>query len=140
MANVKRKLRVRFSPDNVDITVPEGWSLLKAALSAGVHINAACGGNGVCGTCKVLIRKGEVESTRSDKLSAEEYQQGYRLACQSRVLSDLVVDIPVESRLETAVLSREMKMATAEAKAAELVATGWGFNPPLSKCYVELEP
>ena len=140
MANVKRKLRVRFSPDNVDITVPEGWSLLKAALSAGVHINAACGGNGVCGTCKVLIRKGEVESTRSDKLSAEEYQQGYRLACQSRVLSDLVVDIPVESRLETAVLSREMKMATAEAKAAELVATGWGFNPPLSKCYVELVP
>lgn len=140
MANVKRKLRVHFSPDNVDINVPEGWSLLKAALSAGVHINAACGGNGVCGTCKVLIRKGEVESTRSDKLSAEEYQQGYRLACQSRVLSDLVVDIPVESRLETAVLSREMKMATAEAKAAELVATGWGFNPPLSKCYVELTP
>jgi uncharacterized 2Fe-2S/4Fe-4S cluster protein (DUF4445 family) len=140
MANVKKKLRVHFSPDNIDIAVPEGSSLLKAALSAGVHINAACGGNGVCGTCKVLIRKGEVASSRSDKLSTEEYQQGYRLACQSRLLSDLVVDIPVESRLETVVLSREMRMATAEAKAAELVATGWVFNPPLSKCYVELAP
>jgi uncharacterized 2Fe-2S/4Fe-4S cluster protein (DUF4445 family) len=140
MANVKKKLRVHFSPDNIDITVPEGGSLLTAALSAGVHINAACGGNGVCGTCKILVRKGEVASAPSDKLSTEEYQQGYRLACQSRVLSDLVIDIPVESRLETAVLSRELRMATAEAKAAELVATGWVFNPPLSKCYVELAP
>ncbi len=140
MAKTKKKLKVHFSPDNIDVTVAEGSSLIEAALSVGVHINAACGGNGVCGTCRVLIRKGEVESTRSDKLSTQEYEQGYRLACQSRVLSDLLVDIPVESRLETAVLGREMKMATAEAKAAELVATGWGFNPPLSKCHVELPP
>jgi uncharacterized 2Fe-2S/4Fe-4S cluster protein (DUF4445 family) len=140
MARIKKKLKVHFSPDNIDVTVAEGTSLLEAALSAGVHINAACGGNGVCGTCRVLIRRGEVESTPSDKLSTQEYEQGYRLACQSRVLSDLLVDIPVESRLETAVLSREMKMATAEAKAAELVATGWGFNPPLSKCHVEIPP
>jgi uncharacterized 2Fe-2S/4Fe-4S cluster protein (DUF4445 family) len=138
MANIKKKLKIHFSPDNIDVAVAEGSSLLKAALSAGVHINAACGGNGVCGTCKVLIKKGEVDSTRSVKLSSQEYQQGYRLACQSRVVSDLSVDIPVESRLETAVLSREMKMATAEAEAAELVATGWSFNPPLSKCSVEL--
>jgi uncharacterized 2Fe-2S/4Fe-4S cluster protein (DUF4445 family) len=138
MANIKKKLKIHFSPDNIDVAVAEGSSLLKAALSAGVHINAACGGNGVCGTCKVLIKKGEVDSTRSVKLSSQEYQQGYRLACQSRVVSDLSVDIPVESRLETAVLSREMKVATAEAEAAELVATGWSFNPPLSKCSVEL--
>jgi uncharacterized 2Fe-2S/4Fe-4S cluster protein (DUF4445 family) len=138
MANIKKKLKIHFSPDNIDVAVAEGSSLLKAALSAGVHINAACGGNGVCGTCKVLIKKGEVDSTRSVKLSSQEYQQGYRLACQSRVVSDLSVDIPLESRLETAVLSREIKMATAEAEAAELVATGWSFNPPLSKCSVEL--
>ena len=138
MANIKKKLKIHFSPDNIDVAVAEGSSLLKAALSAGVHINAACGGNGVCGTCKVLIKKGEVDSTRSAKLSSQEYQQGYRLACQSRVVSDLSVDIPLESRLETAVLSREIKMATAEAEAAELVATGWSFNPPLSKCSVEL--
>ncbi len=138
MASTKKKLKVHFNPDNIDLAVPEGENLLKAALSAGVHINAACGGSGVCGTCKVLIKKGQAESTRSDKLSTEEYEQGYRLGCQSRIVTDLVVDIPVESRLETAVLSREMKMATAEAKAAGLVATGWSFNPPLSKCYVEL--
>ena len=139
MANIKKKLKIHFNPDNIDITVPEGESLLRAAMSAGVHINAACGGNGVCGTCKVLIKRGGVESTRSEKLSPEEYEQGYRLACQSRVLTDLVVDIPLESRLETAVLSREAQVVEGGGpKAAEAIATGWSFSPPLNKCYVEL--
>jgi len=50
------------------------------------------------------------------------------------VLSDLTVYIPVESRLEKAVLSREQKQVS------EILATGWRFTPPLSKYYVELPP
>jgi len=128
------KRRVHFNPDNVDIIVEQGSSLLQAAIDAGVHINASCGGAGVCGTCKVLIEKGEVESTRTERLSEEEYKQGIRQACQSRVLTDLSVYVPVESRLEKAVLSREQK------RAAEALATGWRFKPPLSKFFIELPP
>ncbi|MFC2020042.1 2Fe-2S iron-sulfur cluster-binding protein, partial [Chloroflexota bacterium] len=130
----RKKLRVHFKPDKTDVVVAEGANLLEAAITAGVHINASCGGNGVCGTCKVLIEKGEVESLRSDKLSAEEYRQGYRQACQSRVLSDLTVYVPVESRLEQAILSREGKQVS------EVLATGWRYKPPLRKCFVELTP
>jgi len=128
------KRRVHFEPDNAVITVEEGDNLLQAAIDAGVHISASCGGAGVCGTCKVLLRKGEVESVRSEKLSDEEWQQGIRQACQSRVITDLTVYIPVESRLERAVLSRESK------EIAETLATGWRFGPPLSKCFIELPP
>ena len=130
MTPTNKKLKVHFNPDNVDVTAAEGENLLKVAMAAGIHINAACGGSGVCGTCRVLIKKGEVESTRSEKLSPEEYEQGFRLACQSRLITDLVVDIPVESRLETAVLSRELKMVAGKAEPAEAIATGWSFNPP----------
>ncbi len=135
-----KQVRVHFEPDNVDVVVERGASLLQAAIDAGVHINASCGGAGVCGTCKVLIEKGEVESSRSEKLSQEEWGQGIRQSCQSRVLTDLAVNIPVESRLETAVVSREIKMATSAAGPAEAIATGWRFKPPLSKCYIELPP
>jgi len=128
------KRRVHFEPDNAVIMVEEGDNLLQAAIDAGVHISASCGGAGVCGTCKVLLRKGEVESVRSEKLSDEEWQQGIRQACQSRVITDLTVYIPVESRLERAVLSRESK------EIAETLATGWRFGPPLSKCFIELPP
>ena len=86
--STNKKRRVHFEPDKVDIVVEQGANLLEAAIAAGVHINASCGGAGVCGTCKVLIETGEVESTRTEKLSEEEYEQGLRQACQSRVLTD----------------------------------------------------
>jgi len=78
-----KKVRVHFEPDNVGIIVERGANLLQAAIDAGVHITASCGGAGVCGTCKVLIEKGEVESSRSEKLSQEEWEQGIRQAGQS---------------------------------------------------------
>ena len=135
--STREKRRVHFDPDNVDIAVEEGANLLEAAIAAGVHINASCGGAGVCGTCKVLIKQGQVESTRTEKISAEEYEQGLRQACQSRIITDLVVDIPVESRLETAVLDRER---VGVIQPLEALATGWRFKPPLSKLFVELPP
>ncbi len=129
-----KKRGIHFDPDNVDIVVEEGANLLEAAIAAGARINAACGGAGVCGTCKVLISTGEVESTRSEKLSEEEYKQGLRQACQSRIITDLTVYVPVESRLEKAILSYEGK------RVSEALATGWRFKPPLSKFFVELPP
>ncbi len=131
---VSSKRHVHFSPDNVGIEVEQGTNLLEAAIDAGVHIYASCGGAVTCGTCKVLIEKGQVETTRTKKVSEEEYKQGIRQACQSRVLTDLAVCVPVESRLEKAVLSREEK------RVSEAVATGWRFKPPLSKFFVELPP
>ena len=129
-----KRRRVHFDPDHVDIVVEQGTNLLQTAIDAGVHINASCGGAGVCGTCKVLIEKGEVESTRTEKISEEEYKRGIRQACQSRVITDLTVYVPVESRLEKAVLSREGKGTS------EVLATGWRFKPPLSKFFIELPP
>ena len=129
-----KKVKIHFDPENVDIVVGKGENLLQAAIAAGVHIYASCGGAGTCGTCKVLIEEGQVETTRTERVSEEEYQQGIRQACQSRVLTDLIVYVPVESRLEKAVMSREKEVV------AEALATGWRFKPPLNKCYVELPP
>ena len=100
-----KKVKIHFDPDNVDIVVGKGENLLQAAIAAGVQIFASCGGAGTCGTCKVLIEEGQVETTRTEKVSEEEYKQGVRQACQSRVLTDLIVYVPVESRLEKAVVT-----------------------------------
>lgn len=132
-----KKRRVHFDPDNVDIVVEEGDNLLEAAIAAGVHINASCGGSGVCGTCKVFIENGVVDSIRTEKLSEEEYELGLRQACQSSIITDLTVHIPVKSRLETAILAWERKEITA---GTEALATGWRFAPPLSKLFIELPP
>jgi uncharacterized 2Fe-2S/4Fe-4S cluster protein (DUF4445 family) len=131
-----KKYTVHFEPDNIDIVVDEGANLMETAVAAGVHINASCGGAGVCGTCNVLVRSGRVESTRTDKVSDKDYKKGMRQSCQSRVTSDLIVEIPVESRLEKAVLAREGKDKTAQIPAA--LVSGWRFDPPVQKLYLEL--
>ena len=51
---------VLFLPHNKKVTVPYGHNLIRAAMEAGVHINASCGGEGVCGKCRVMIEDGTV--------------------------------------------------------------------------------
>ena len=135
---VDKKRRVHFEPDNVDIVVPQGANLLQTAIQAGVHVYASCGGSGTCGTCKVQIEKGEVETMRTPRLSDKEFNQGIRQACQSKILTDLAVKVLPESRLEAAVIVQERKGMVSGSQQLEALATGWEFHPPLSKFFVEL--
>ena len=74
--------KVKFLPYDMQIEVEDGETLIRAAMEAGVHVNASCGGEGVCGKCRVLIEAGTVEGGMSEKLSEKELAGGYRLACQ----------------------------------------------------------
>jgi uncharacterized 2Fe-2S/4Fe-4S cluster protein (DUF4445 family) len=132
---------VKFLPYDMQIDVEDGDTVIRAALEAGVHVNASCGGEGVCGKCRVLIEDGTVDGGISEKLSAEDREKGYRLACQAAVKSDLVVRIPVESTLDAGVL----KMQAAPRRTAhiremnfeELKEKGL-FVAPVEKKYLEL--
>ena len=135
MNELTEQYRVLFQPDNVAIMVNPGDNLMESAIAAGVHINASCGGSGTCGTCNVIIREGEVESERSEKVSEADYASGVRQSCRSRVRGDLIVEIPAESRLEMAVLSKEKAVASGH---HGLMARGWRFDPPVTKLFLEL--
>lgn len=137
MAGFTVKYKVRFEPDNVEIEVPEGANLMQAAIAAGVHINASCGGAGTCGTCNVLVKQGRVDSRKGNKVSEIEFNKGMRQSCQSTVMSDLVIEVPASSRLETSVLAQE-KLSSSTA--GQALATGWTFAPPLEKRFLELAP
>jgi len=135
--------KITFFPCEKSVTVEDGTNLLRAALEAGVHINASCGGEGVCGKCRVIIEEGEVEGGRSEKLSEEEFEKGYRQACLSIVRSDLQVRIPVESVMEAASLSLQIaprkKARIQEMNLDDLKEKGL-FFPPVEKKYLEVPP
>jgi uncharacterized 2Fe-2S/4Fe-4S cluster protein (DUF4445 family) len=90
--------QVTFHPKGRSIDVPEGTSLLEAAILAGVEVNSACAGNGVCGRCKVIV-EGDVESEPSAKVTGEEWSTGYRLACRTKVKGACTVFVPEETQL-----------------------------------------
>ncbi|MHB8909010.1 MAG: ASKHA domain-containing protein [Syntrophales bacterium] len=130
-----KKYKVLFRPDDVTVEAGDGDNLLELARESGVAITAACGGDGVCGTCKVIIEQGEVDSLPGMQLAAEEIAQGVRLACQCRVKGDLVVAVPEGSRM-AAVASRRALVTAEEVMAVE----GWKYAPPIFKLYLELAP
>ena len=133
--------KVLFLPHETEIEVPDGETIIHAAMEAGVHINASCGGEGVCGKCRVRIEQGTVEGGISEKLSQEDRDKGFRLACHAAVKGDLVVRIPVESAMDASAL----RMHKTPRKSAhireynfeELKEKGL-FVPPVEKKFLQL--
>ena len=97
-----KEYKVLFTPEGKEVTIKEGETILESANHAGVYINSECGGEGVCGRCKVQIREGKVDkkSVSMTFLTPDEILQGYVLACQTKIHSDLVISIPPQATLE----------------------------------------
>ncbi|MBE3097545.1 MAG: DUF4445 domain-containing protein [Planctomycetes bacterium] len=93
--------RVVFEPEGRMLFVPDGETLLDAARRAGLHLNAPCGGKGICSGCRVIIPRDPPPPTEAclRELSGEELRRHLRLACQVRVRRDMRVVIPEETRL-----------------------------------------
>jgi len=135
------KCTVAFRPSGRKVEVEKEENILEAAIAAGVHINASCGGSGTCGKCKVKIVQGKTRSPQNPKLSKREFDKGYRLACNTSCLSDLEVEIPLESQVDASVLKlkREGRYLLSPRDIDQLVE-GWEVDPAVFKRYVELDP
>lgn len=95
-----KSYKVKFFPDNVETTAREGENLLELARKCNISINSVCGGDGVCGRCRVIIKKGKVKTEPSEHLKrAEDIRLGYVLACLTSIIEDTEVEIPLESKL-----------------------------------------
>ncbi|MBC8198675.1 MAG: DUF4445 domain-containing protein [Desulfobacteraceae bacterium] len=132
---------VLFLPHNKSIIVRDGENLIRAAMEAGVHINASCGGEGVCGKCRVIIEQGDVDGGITEKLSREECAAGYRQACLSNVKSDMVVRIPVESDIDADVLNMQStprRVTRIMEMDFEQLRQNGRFLPPVEKRYIKL--
>jgi len=92
--------KIKFLPQDVEIEVEEGKTILDAALDNNIRIDHNCGGNCACSTCHVIIEEGfeslgEMSEDEEDMLDeAENLTDTSRLACQCKVTKDLVVRIP----------------------------------------------
>lgn len=74
---------VLFQPGNVLAEVPDGTLVHQAAIRAGIlDLELPCGGEGVCGLCKVQL----------------EGRDTAVLACRTKVTSDIVVHLPERQR------------------------------------------
>ena len=99
--------RVSFYPQNKTVVVDQGTTLLEAALKAQITLNNLCGGDGICGRCKMIVTEGVVSGQVSSKLTREEIQKGYVLACLTTVKTDVVIEIPKETWAKEKIVADE---------------------------------
>ncbi|MHB9036903.1 MAG: ASKHA domain-containing protein [Armatimonadota bacterium] len=93
------KFSVTFLPDKKKVVLEGKKTILEAAELAGVYVNSVCGGDALCGRCKVIVRSGEVSAPPTAYLTRAEIQSGYVLACESCIDGDAIIEVPAESRI-----------------------------------------
>lgn len=110
-----------FLPSGKRGTFSSGTTLLQAARSLGVDIDSVCGGRAMCGRCQIVCSEGDfpkqgIASRRENLAGPGAVERRYasehpdfgdrRLACQARLLGDVVIDVPPESQVHRQVVRK----------------------------------
>jgi uncharacterized 2Fe-2S/4Fe-4S cluster protein (DUF4445 family) len=128
---------VRFFPQDRAVRVPAGTSVLEAAVRARITLDDLCGGHGVCGRCRMVVKEGSRNGNTSALLTPEETARGAVLACQCRAEGDMLVEIPEGTRV------RDSAGATAARFLALPQAAGgrkFAPSPLVDKIFLRLDP
>lgn len=87
-----------FQEQDQRVSVEAGVTILQAARDAGIIIESPCDGVGTCGKCQVQLKDAAPGSWKCEEahyqLPAELQEQGYVLACHTKVYGDLIVVAP----------------------------------------------
>lgn len=90
-------ITVVFEPGGQAVQAPPGSTLMEAAETAGIVLWAPCGRRGTCGQCRVIISStdgcAEPSAAELEHLPQSEIEEGWRLACQAQVVSDVTVSV-----------------------------------------------
>ena len=114
-----------FTPSGIRGRVKKGTTILEAAQKLSVDLNSICGARGRCSKCQVELTFGEFNklNIRSKETSVSErneteliYRTKFhlseerRLGCQTKILGDLVVDVPEDSQIHKQIIKKETSL------------------------------
>lgn len=136
--------KVIFKPHGKEIQCEIGEKLLDVARKAEIFIDAPCNGSQSCGKCKVKLLEGKCDTEKTVHISDEEWEQGYILACATKVTEDIVIEVP--SKLSSSM--HGMKIEGSDKKVDQklfergrkfLEDNGLTYSTNIEKKYMELD-
>ena len=125
MENRNSSATIVFTPSGIRGRVKKGTTILEAAQKFSVDLNSICGARGRCSKCQVELTFGEFNklNIRSKETSVSErneteliYRTKFhlseerRLGCQTKILGDLVVDVPADSQIHKQIIKKETNL------------------------------
>ena len=101
-------LTLKILPIKKTVKVRRGTTLLDALSQSNIQLFTPCGGQGLCGKCKVIILgQNHPEEREHDALTQDEVADGYRLACSFVIREDLRIRLVDDYSLDTRILEGE---------------------------------
>lgn len=88
---------IKILPDQLIIQVKTYTTVVKAVGMAGIDLPQSCGGNSSCTTCRILLKQGKHNLSpallqEQEVLIESGIDKTHRLACQAKVIGDVVVE------------------------------------------------
>lgn len=90
--------RILFSKEpGIYFNCASGSNLMKEVLASGHPVASSCGGDGVCGKCRLQVISGMDSLSKPTELERhlqEKYglKKNERISCQTQVLGEVVID------------------------------------------------
>jgi len=97
---MKHTISFTLDDKQASVEIPTGTLLSDAAHLADIDIGQPCGGQGRCGRCAVQVTEGSIRRRSRLRLSDEDVEQGYALACQTVVEGDVGIYVPPQEKIE----------------------------------------
>jgi uncharacterized 2Fe-2S/4Fe-4S cluster protein (DUF4445 family) len=136
-----KKHTIILQPSGRRGQVDEGTSVRTAARELGVDIESICAENATCGKCTVLIEEGRfekynIDSKRENLSPVGTEERAYlerrpkllkdrgweigqvRLSCQCKILGDVLINVPEESRGNKQIVRKSARERAIEVKPA----------------------
>src|SRR5215204_6029449 len=146
-----KKHNIILQPSGSRGQVDEGQSVRSAARDLGVEIESICAENATCGKCMILVEEGRFEKYNIDSkrenlspigtaeraylerrpklLKDKGWEVGQvRLSCQCKILGDVLINVPEESRG-----NKQIVRKSASERAIEI-------KPSIRKYLVDMSP
>lgn len=92
----KVTLRLTHEGREVVLEVARKANLLRSIQENQIPIGSACGGNGLCASCKVMVLKGDKNLSPQNDIelglaTRNQLQSNERISCQTKVLGDVEI-------------------------------------------------
>lgn len=129
------KMKVTFLPFDASVEITAGASILDAVKAANLPLSTTCGGKGTCGGCVVQILSGTFQSKPSAALPDKLAEQGYTLACQTKISDNIAVQLPQFQELSFKILLDSQYIQENK----DFISGFYEIDPPVRKIDLRIE-
>lgn len=92
--NFRRVPKIILQPGRIELNAPRKANLLQFLQESRVPVGSACGGKGLCASCKLRVLQGGKNLSRPNDTESELAERNHlpvdeRISCQSKILGDV---------------------------------------------------